>query len=82
MNRYEKGGEIALADVGRSLGVSDMRTMPNSYQAVAASVNQGRPIAAIAKNHLVTKALAEFAQSLLPKAIDTEGWLTRLLRRG
>jgi pilus assembly protein CpaE len=82
VNRYEKGGEIALADVGRSLGVSDMRTIPNSYHAVAASVNQGKPIAAIAKNHLVTKSLAEFAQSLLPKSIDTEGWLTRLLRRG
>lgn len=82
VNRYEKGSEIALADVGRSLGVSDMRTIPNSYHAVAASVNQGRPIAAIAKNHPVTKALGEFAQSLLPKAIDTDGWLTRLLRRG
>jgi len=81
VNRYEKGGEIALADVGRSLGVSDMRTIPNSYHAVAASVNQGRPIAAIAKNHPVTKALGEFAQSLLPKSIETEGWLARLFGR-
>jgi pilus assembly protein CpaE len=82
INRYEKGSEIELADVERSLGVSDLRTIPNSYEAVAASVNQGRPIATIARNNPVTKALNDFAQTLLPKTEDSGGWLGRLMRRG
>lgn len=81
INRFEKGGDIGLADVERSLGVSDLRTIPNSYEAVAASVNQGRPIATIARNNPVTKALNDFAQTLLPKAEDSGGWLGRLIRR-
>ncbi|MET1085140.1 MAG: AAA family ATPase [Burkholderiales bacterium] len=81
INRFEKGGDIGLADVERSLGVSDLRTIPNSYDAVAASVNQGRPIAMIARNNPVTKALSSFAETLLPKAEDSGGWLGRLMRR-
>jgi pilus assembly protein CpaE len=81
INRFEKGGDIGLADVERSLGVSDLRTIPNSYEAVAASVNQGRPIATIARNNPVTKALNSFAETLLPKAEDAGGWLGRLIRR-
>lgn len=81
INRFEKAGDFGLADVERTLGVSSMRTIPNSYAAVAASVNQGTPIARVAKTNPVTKSLDEFAQSLLPKAEESGGWLGRLMKR-
>jgi pilus assembly protein CpaE len=81
VNRYEKTGELTLDDVVRTLGIRDVRTMPNSYAAVAASVNRGVPIAQIAKANAVTRAIDEFAQSLLPHASAETGWLGRFLKR-
>ena len=40
---------------GRS-AVAPFKTLPNSYEAVAAAVNQGRPIASFARNNPVAKA--------------------------
>jgi len=80
VNRYEKGGDIGLEDVEATLGMKVFKTIPNSYEAVSASVNQGVPIMKIAKHDSVTKALQEIAQSL------TEGlhgvkksWLANLI---
>lgn len=81
INRFEKSGDLGLADIEHTLGMSDMRTIPNSYDAVAASVNRGVPIAQIARNNPVTKSLAEFAQSLLPQEETAGGWLGRLIKR-
>ena len=81
VNRYEKTGELTLEDVGQALGICDIRTMPNSYAAVAASVNRGTPIAKIAKTNPVTRGIDDFAQSLLPHASAETGWLGRFLKR-
>ncbi|MDD5250360.1 MAG: AAA family ATPase [Rhodocyclaceae bacterium] len=81
INRFEKSGELTPADVERTLGVSGLRTIPNSYAAVAGSVNHGTPIAQMAKNNPVTKALDDFAQSLVPHEEAASGWLGRLLKR-
>ena len=80
INRYEKGGDIQLADVEMALDIKVFKTIPNSYVAVSASVNQGVPIMQIAKHDAVTKALQEIAQSLVeaPKA-KKGGWLGSLL---
>jgi len=81
VNRYDKGSEIKLEDVQRSFGISGVRTIPNSYDAVASSVNHGKPIATIAKNNAVTKSLNEFAQSLARTSTESNSWLTRLINR-
>jgi len=81
VNRFEKGSEITLNDIQASVGTIKMKTFPNSYAAVAASVNQGRPIASMTKNNSMTKSLHEFAQLLFPKPEETASWLGRLLRR-
>ena len=80
LNRYEKGGEIRLADVEMALGIKVFKTIPNSYAAVSASVNQGVPIMEIAKHDTVTKALQEITQSFVqsPQAKKV-GWLGSLL---
>jgi pilus assembly protein CpaE len=82
VNRLEKSSELKLSDVERSLGLSAFQTLPNSYDAVAAAVNHGRPIASFARTNLVAKGLQELAQSLIPPPAEATGLLGRLLRRG
>ena len=82
INRLEKSSELKLPDVERSLGLSAFQTLPNSYEAVAAAVNHGRPIASLARTNPVAKALQELAQSLIPPAGEATGLLGKLLRRG
>jgi pilus assembly protein CpaE len=80
LNRYEKGGDIRLSDVETALGTNVFKTIPNSYQAVSASVNQGVPMMEIAKHDVVTKALQEVADSLIEgEKAKKSSWLDNLL---
>jgi pilus assembly protein CpaE len=81
VNRLEKSGELKLADAERSLGLSAFRTLPNSYQAVAAAVNQGQPLASFARGNPVAKSLQELARTLIPPSTESGGLLGKLLRR-
>ncbi len=65
VNRFEKGGDITIDDVEKALGVHVARIIPNSYKAVAASVNQGVPVARLADHDVVSKALREMAEELV-----------------
>ncbi len=81
VNRYEEGGDIRLEDVERTLGMKVFKTIPNSYVAVSASVNQGVPIMRIASHDSVTKVLQAIAQELVGGIpVKKNGWLTHLLR--
>jgi pilus assembly protein CpaE len=82
VNRFEKGSEIKLEDVERSLGVATFKTLPNSYEAVASAVNHGRPIASFARNNPVAKGLQELAHVLVRPSTEASGVLGKLLRRG
>jgi pilus assembly protein CpaE len=82
VNRFEKGSEIKLDDVERSLGVATFKTLPNSYEAVASAVNHGRPIASFARNNPVAKGLQELAHALVHPSTEGSGLLGKLLRRG
>lgn len=83
VNRYEKGGEIGLADLENTIGLEVFKTIPNSYQAVVASVNQGIPIVKLARNDPVSKTLNELAGAVVPQAGRTDnGWLAKVLGRG
>lgn len=80
VNRCEEGGDIRLEDVERTLGVKVFKTIPNSYAAVSASVNQGMPIMQISVHDPVTKALQEIAQGLAGEtSVKRNGWLRNLL---
>lgn len=82
VNRLEKTSELKLADIERSLGLSAFKTLPNSYEAVAAAVNHGRPIASFARSNPVAKGLQELAQVLIRPAGESGSLLGKLLRRG
>ncbi len=82
VNRLEKSTELKLADVERSLGLAAFKTLPNSYEAVAAAVNHGQPIASFARGNPVAKALQDLAQTMARPTGESASLLGKLLRRG
>lgn len=80
VNRYEKGGDISIQDAERVLGQKIARIVPNSYRAVAASVNQGVPLLKLAPRDAVSRALAELAETIEAPA-KPGGWLRDIFRR-
>lgn len=82
VNRYEKGGDIQLEDVERTLGMKVRVTFPNSYEAVSASVNQGVPILKMAKRDLVSKTLLKLGHDIEQgDQAGKGGWLGHLFGR-
>ena len=81
VNRFEKGGDISLVDLERSLGVAVSKSIPNSFGAVAVSINQGRPIVDLAPEDPVSRSIREMARELAQVPEEASGWLRRLLRR-
>lgn len=83
VNRNEKGGDIRLDDVEYALGMKVSHTIPNSFKAVSASVNQGVPVMKIAPNDPATKALTQIAKTLHEgPEIKQSGWISRLFQKG
>jgi len=80
VNRYHKKSEIGLQELERVVHAKVFRTVPNSYDAVANSVNQGEPIAKVARSNPVSKALRDVAQALAsdPEQQARRGWFARL----
>jgi pilus assembly protein CpaE len=81
VNRFEKGGDIGLDNIQRSLGAVKLRTVPNSYKEVNTSINQGDALVEVTRANAVSKNLAEFALSLSPRLEESRSLLDRLLRR-
>ena len=83
VNRHDKGGEISVLDLVNAYGSDIYMTVPNHYEAAAASVNQGIPVLQLAPASPITRALQEFARRLSGAApiAAQDGWLGRLLRR-
>jgi pilus assembly protein CpaE len=79
VNRFESGGDIRLEDVERTLEIKVHATIPNSFQAVSASVNQGVPILEIASHDSVSNSLRHLAHELVHGPAEKSGWWTHLL---
>lgn len=80
VNRYEKGGDVRLEDVERTLGMPVFKTLPNSFKAVATSVNQGVPICKLAPNNPVTRGVQEVGRSLVQEGHAEGSWWGNLLQ--
>jgi pilus assembly protein CpaE len=82
VNRYEKSGDLRIKEMEDVLGHRIRRAIPNDYAAVAASVNQGVPIAQSAENSLVSGALMQWCQQLHGKsALEHSNWVARVFKR-
>lgn len=81
VNRYEKNSQITLEDLKMTLGMENVITLPNQYDVVAASVNQGVPVTTVAPGSAISRALREWALRIAPQADKPRvGWLSGLLR--
>ncbi|NUO72419.1 MAG: AAA family ATPase, partial [Frateuria sp.] len=81
VNRFERSSEIGVEEIQRSLGSVRLRTVPNSYKDVSASINHGDPLVKTSRSNAVARTLAEFAQSLSPRQEEARGLIGRLFRR-
>ncbi|WP_035625318.1 AAA family ATPase [Herminiimonas sp. CN] len=82
VNRFEKGGDIGLSDLEQSLGCKVERTIPNHFEAAAASVNQGIPVARLARSSPITKALNEWSEQLAREPEQAgSSWISRVFKR-
>ena len=79
VNRFHKSSPITLQDVRETLGQEVFMTLPNSFDTVTASVNQGVPVFKLAARDAVTRGLRDIVGTLVEKKEET-GW-RRLLAR-
>jgi pilus assembly protein CpaE len=81
VNRHDKNSEIRLKDLESAFDAEIAFTMPNNYDAAAASVNQGVPVLQLAPTAPLSQALAELARKLSGEAAPVQqsgGWLGKL----
>ncbi len=83
VNRHEKGGEFNLLDLEQAIDAKVAYVVPNSYQAAAASVNLGIPIAKANRNDPISKCLIEIGREFVPEDASASGggWLSRVFSR-
>ncbi len=82
VNRHTNNGDIRLRDCEQAYGMEMYRTIPNHYEAAAASVNQGVPILQLQRASPISKALQELARTLAgDNSTESRGWLSRILQR-
>lgn len=80
VNRYEKGNKLKLEDLQNALNISHSFTIPNEYEVVTESVNQGVPVLRQAPNGTVTKALKEMAEKIADMKLNEKGFFTKIFR--
>jgi pilus assembly protein CpaE len=81
VNRFERSGTISLEDLKKSVGNVILRTVPNSYREVNASIDQGTALMKVARSNSVAKSIAELADSLKPAPQGSRSFFERLLKR-
>jgi pilus assembly protein CpaE len=79
VNRFQKSGAVSLEDAVATLRQEAFRVIPNSFRAVADSVNQGVPIVQLAPRDPVAKCLRELAVELAGVKKPNGSWLRSVL---
>lgn len=76
LNRFVKGDEIGVSEIEKTLGMPVEVQIPNSYAAVAYSINHGLSLLKHAARDPVARTLTEMAASLAPDTAQRGGsWL-------
>lgn len=82
VNRHQKDSQFTVDDLKKTLAIEQVITLPNHYEAVAASVNQGVPVERVAPNSTIARSLRELAENIAPPTVGKgrSGWLSSLFR--
>jgi pilus assembly protein CpaE len=80
VNRYDKRNALEPEALQKMLGeATTVHLVPNDFRSASAAVNQGVPLAQVARSSPVLKALDELAARLAPvEAVRKEGWFSGL----
>lgn len=78
LNRHVKGDEIGVPEIEKTLGMPVAVQVPNSYAAVAYSINHGLSLLQHAPRDPVARSLQEMAQELAPESTRRGGWLRNM----
>ena len=79
VNRFERGGAIRLDELERVTQTKVTRTVPASYEAVMASINEGVPLPLLSPRDDVTHVLQAWANDLSPVTLKPKKhWLAAL----
>lgn len=82
VNRHQKKSDIKLHDLESACGTSVFMSIPNHYEAAAASVNQGVPVLKLARTSPIVKSLNAFTRQLAGSTVsDKRGWLSRFFEK-
>lgn len=80
VNRYEKNNKLKLEDLQNALNITQSFILPNEYDVVTESVNQGIPVVRQSSNGAVTKALKEMGEKITDMQLSEKGFFTKLFR--
>ncbi len=75
LNRFVKNDEIGVAEIEKTLGLQVALQVPNSYEAVAYSINHGLSVLRHAPKDPVSRSLVDLATELAPAPQRRGGWL-------
>ena len=81
INRFDKRSEIDMDDVRRLLGTITLRTVPNAYKDVRASIDHGHALIQAARSSPVVRSLRDVALGLVPDQQESRGLFSRFFKR-
>ena len=81
VNRFERKGEIGVAEIERALGKITIHTVPNSYRQVTDAIDHGEPLKTSARANPVLRSVAGLADVISPRPHATRSLFDRLLGR-
>ena len=81
VNRFDRKGEIGVAEIERTLGKFTIHTVPNSYKHVTTAIDRGEPLVTSARSDPVLRIVAELADTLSPRPPAPRNMFERLLAR-
>jgi len=64
LNRFNSASTLRLADIERTLGHALTHVIPNNFDVVNESINQGLPVMQLARNSNISRSLLEFGNGL------------------
>lgn len=77
LNRYENSAAVTLAELERVLDLRVAYRVPNNYDIVNDSINQGIPVLQLARSSSVSKSLAEWVNRLVDSNAPSAGSIIR-----
>ena len=77
LNRHENSAAVTQAELERVLDLRIAHRVPNNYDIVNDSINQGVPVLQLARSSSVSKSLAEWVNRLVDSDAPTAGSIIR-----